>query len=71
MTQMGQMTTSKPVITIIWACQEMMAWMSMELVGYFEVLSYDLGSEAWQITADFGQAPTTNLTQLDSNGPHD
>jgi hypothetical protein len=39
---MGQMTTSKPVITIIWACQEMMAWMSMELVGYFEVLSYDL-----------------------------
>jgi hypothetical protein len=30
---MGQMTNPKPLIIIIWACQEMMAWMSMGLIG--------------------------------------
>jgi hypothetical protein len=30
---MGQMTIPKPLIIIIWTCQEMMAWMSMELIG--------------------------------------
>jgi hypothetical protein len=48
-----------------------MAWIGMELVGNFEVLSYDLGSEAGQITDDFGQALTTNWTQHNSNGPDD
>jgi hypothetical protein len=33
MTHMGQMTTPKPLISIIWTCQEMMTWMSMELIG--------------------------------------
>jgi hypothetical protein len=56
---MGQMTTSKPLIIIIWVCQEMMAWMSMDMVG--------LG----QITADICQAPTTNLTQPNPYGPDD
>jgi hypothetical protein len=31
---MGQMTDPKPLIIIIWTCQEMMAWMSMELIGF-------------------------------------
>jgi hypothetical protein len=48
-----------------------MAWMSMELVGYFDVLCLDLDSEAGQITDDFGQAPTTNLTLVDIDGPDD
>jgi hypothetical protein len=43
----------------------------MELVGYFEVLSYDLGSEAGQMTAGFCQALTTSLTQVDIDGPDD
>jgi hypothetical protein len=30
---MGQMTTPKPLIIIIWTYQEMMTWMSMELIG--------------------------------------
>jgi hypothetical protein len=36
---MGQMTiTPKPLIIIIWACQEMMACMSMELIGSVDVI---------------------------------
>jgi hypothetical protein len=34
MTHMGQMTNPKPFIIIILTCQEMMAWMSMELIGF-------------------------------------
>jgi hypothetical protein len=34
---MNQMTTPKPLIIIIWTCQEMMAWMSMELIGSVDV----------------------------------
>jgi hypothetical protein len=30
---MGMMTTPKPLINIIWTCQEMMVWMGMELIG--------------------------------------
>jgi hypothetical protein len=29
---MGMMTTPNPLIIIFWTCQEMMAWMSMELI---------------------------------------
>jgi hypothetical protein len=36
--QMGLMITSKPVIIIIWACQEMMAWMSMEIIVSMDVI---------------------------------
>jgi hypothetical protein len=42
---MGQMTTSKPMIIIIWACQEMMAWMSMDMVGSMDVIWLDFGPE--------------------------
>jgi hypothetical protein len=42
-THMGQMTTSKPLIIIIWACQEMMAWMSMDMVGSMNVIWLDFG----------------------------
>jgi hypothetical protein len=38
MTQMGQMTNPKPLIVIIGTCQEMMAWMSMELIGSMDVI---------------------------------
>jgi hypothetical protein len=31
---MGRMTNPKPFIIIILTCQEMMAWMSMELIGF-------------------------------------
>jgi hypothetical protein len=35
---MGQMTNPKPfIIIIILTCQEMMAWMSMELIGFMDV----------------------------------
>jgi hypothetical protein len=63
------MTTSKPFIIIIWACQEMMAWISIygcHLVGFW--------SRSWgksQITADICQAPTTNLTHHNPYGPDD
>jgi hypothetical protein len=38
LTQMGLMTTSKPVIIIIWACQEMMAWIIMGIVVSMDVI---------------------------------
>jgi hypothetical protein len=34
---MGKMTTPKPLIIILWACQELMTWMSMELIGSMDV----------------------------------
>ena len=68
---MGQMTTPKPLIIIIWTCQEMMTWMSMELIGSVDVIWWDFGSEVGQITADFCHTVTTNLTQHDSHGPDD
>jgi hypothetical protein len=43
---MGQMTTPKPLINIIWTCQEMMVWMSRELISSMDVIWYDgFGSE--------------------------
>jgi hypothetical protein len=68
---MGQMTSPKPLIIIIWTCQEMMVWMSMELIGLVDVIWWDCGSQVGQITADFCHAPTTNLTQHDPHGPDD
>jgi hypothetical protein len=50
---MGQMTTPKPLIIIIWTCQEMMAWMSMELICSVDVGCHLVGFEVGQITADF------------------
>jgi hypothetical protein len=51
---MGQMTNPKPLIIIIWACQEMMAWMSMELIGSVDVSWQDFCSQqVGQITSDF------------------
>jgi hypothetical protein len=44
---MGQMTTPKPLIIIIWTCQKMMAWigwMSMELILPVDVIWWDFGS---------------------------
>jgi hypothetical protein len=36
---MGQMTIPKPfLIIIIWTYQEMMEWMSMELMGSMDVI---------------------------------
>jgi hypothetical protein len=69
---MGQMTTPKPLINIIWTCQEMMVWMSRELIGSMDVIWYDgFGSEVGQIMADFCHVLTTNLTQHDSHGQDD
>jgi hypothetical protein len=67
---MGQMTTPKPLIIIVWTCQEMMAWigwMSTELIGSVNVIWWDFGLEVGQITADVCQTPTTNLTKCDSH----
>jgi hypothetical protein len=51
---MGQMITPKPLINFIWTCQEMMGWMSRELIGSMDVLIwYDFGTEVWQIMAVF------------------
>jgi hypothetical protein len=36
------MATSKLLIIISWACQEMMEWMSIELVGSLDDLCQDL-----------------------------
>jgi hypothetical protein len=38
MTHMGKMTTPKPLINIIWRYQEMMVWMSRELIGSMDVI---------------------------------
>jgi hypothetical protein len=38
MTHMGQMTNSTQFIIIIWTWQEMMVWMSMELIGSLDVI---------------------------------
>jgi hypothetical protein len=54
---MGQMTPPKPLITIIWTCQEMMVWMSMELIGSVDVILWDCGLIEKQITADFCLTP--------------
>jgi hypothetical protein len=37
-THMDQMTISTQFIIIIWTCQEMMVWMSMELIGSLDVI---------------------------------
>jgi hypothetical protein len=47
------MNNPKPLIIIIWACQEMMPWMSMELIGSVDVSWQDFGLQVGQITADF------------------
>jgi hypothetical protein len=44
MTQMGQMTTTKPLKIIIWSYQEMLAWMSIEWFGSADVIWWDFGS---------------------------
>jgi hypothetical protein len=44
----------------------------MELIGSVDFSWQDFGSQqVGQITADFCQAPTTNLTKHDSHGPDD
>jgi hypothetical protein len=49
-THMGQMTTPKPLIYIIsWTCQEMMVWMSMELMGSVDVILTDFGLKVGQL----------------------
>jgi hypothetical protein len=45
---MDQMTTPKPFINIIWTCQEMMVWMSMEMLGSVDVIWWDFGWEIQQ-----------------------
>jgi hypothetical protein len=59
---MGQMTNPKPLIIIIWACQEMLAWMSMELIGSVDVSwSWQdfCSQQVGQITSDFCHVHTT------------
>jgi hypothetical protein len=68
---MGEMTTLKPLIFITWTCQEMMAWMRMELIGFVHVIMLDFGLEVGQMAGDFCPALTTNLAQHDSHGPDD
>jgi hypothetical protein len=68
---MGQMTNPKPLIIILWTFQEMMAWMSMELIGSMDVIWQAISSEVGQIIANFCHTLTTNLTQHDSHGPDD
>jgi hypothetical protein len=34
------MPTPKPLINIIWTCQEMMVWMSMELMESVDIIWY-------------------------------
>jgi hypothetical protein len=69
---MDQMITPKPLINIIWTCQEMMVWMIMEMLGSVDVIWWDFGWEIrQQIKADCCQILTTNLTQHDSHGPDD
>jgi predicted ThiF/HesA family dinucleotide-utilizing enzyme len=68
---MGQMTTPKPLINIVWTCQEMMVWMSRELISSMDVIWYGFGSEVGQIKADFCDVLATNMTQHDSHGPDD
>jgi hypothetical protein len=72
MTHMGYMTTQKLLIEIIWTFQEMMEWMSMELIAGSKISS---GKIFWlgvgQIKADILHTPTTNLTQHDTHGQYD
>jgi hypothetical protein len=49
---MGKMTFPKPLINIIWTCQEMMVWMSMELIGSVDVILSDFGLKVGQLVAD-------------------
>jgi hypothetical protein len=51
--------------------RDMMAWMSMELIGSVDVSWQDFGSQVGQITADFCHTLTTNLTRHDTHGPDD
>jgi hypothetical protein len=47
---MGQMTTPKPLINIIIStCQEMMVWMSMELIGSVDVILSDFGLKVGEL----------------------
>jgi hypothetical protein len=72
---MGQMTTPKPPkqeFNIIWTCQEMMVWMSMELIGSVDVILSDFGlKEVGQLVADSCHTLTTNQTQHHSHGQDD
>jgi hypothetical protein len=45
MTSMGQMTSTEPLIIIIWMHQEMMAWMSRKSIGFLDGIVEDFGSE--------------------------
>jgi hypothetical protein len=68
---MGQMTTPKPLINIIWTCQEMMVCMSMELIGSVDVILSDFGFKVGQLVADSCHTLTTNQTQHHSHGQDD
>jgi hypothetical protein len=50
---MDQTTTPKPLINIIWTCQEMMVWMSMEMLGSVDVIWWDFG---WKIRQQMKKA---------------
>jgi hypothetical protein len=68
---MGLMTPPKPLIIIIWTCQEMMVWMSMELIGPMDIIRSDFGSEVGKIFPHFCHSLTTNQTQHDSHGSNE
>jgi hypothetical protein len=42
---MDKMTTPKPLIIIVWTCQKMMALMSLELIGSFDVICWILAQK--------------------------
>jgi hypothetical protein len=59
---MGNMTTPKPLIDIIWTYQEMMEWMSMQLMGAVDVHMVGFfGLEVGQIKADFLHIPPPQI----------
>jgi hypothetical protein len=65
------MTNPKPLINIIWTCQEMMVCMGMELIGSVDVILSDFGLKVAQpIVADC-HTLTINQTQHHSHGPDD
>jgi hypothetical protein len=53
---MAKMTTPKPFINIIWTCQEMMVWMSMEMLGSVDVILM-----IWLITQSTEPARSTQM----------
>ena len=63
-----RMITPKPLIIIIWTCQEMMVWMRMELFGSPDVIM--LNFALWKMMRKFHEfypSLITNLTQHDSH----